>query len=55
MTLAKARRVLAMNGVYWSNSFDLDFILHNRHDNWVGCEEIQTAILRVKTFLSTGR
>lgn len=53
MRINKAKEVLKLNGIPWSNYLDLCFIERSR-DNWSGCEDIHEAIKRIKLFLIYG-
>jgi len=52
MTTTTAKKILADNGICWSNYFDLDFIERNAG---AGHERILAAIRRMKKFILQGK
>jgi len=53
MRVETAKKILTRNGIKWNNYFQVDFIERAR-DNWIGCEDIHTAIKRIKQIIKKG-
>ena len=52
MTVRQAKKIVADNGIQWTNYFELDYVLHHMDKTNTN---IVNAIKRVKQFIITGK